>query len=656
ATADDASVSLNVKLTAVQPTQADIRNYGSSIDTLTLKEGESTKLTVAVVPVASTVSSAVWSADKEEIAKIAQDGTLTAVAEGTAVITVTVKGTEGKAVTDSITVKVVKEEEPVTEPEENNSVSVNLSVSSCTLKPEESLSVNAVLDPVDAEYKSVSWSSADEKVATVSGGSLSANITAVAEGSTKVTFTLTLTDGTEISADIAVTVTKEAGEEEKPAPTVPDKPEVKKSGIVVEGLENPFDYTGEKIIPVIKVVDYDAKGGTVLIQGKDYTVKFKDNKGPGTAEVTINGKGNYVGKKLKTSFVIKKVSTLSANLAQLKDARFAEIENVSYTGSPVYPDITFTAKNGSAISYSYDVKEKLYKTKEGEKLMLNVAFSNNVNKGNAAILFTGSDKSTKVKFKIASRNISEASINMASSAVWNAKGAIPETEILFNGEKLVEGRDYTLKASKNKKAGTATLKISGKGNFANSLKKSFTVTALDLKDASVNAVNLAAGMKVSKIKAVLTDASGNVISNGKYRVSVTEAEGNILKTSARIVGGKLYTVTFTSKKGPFIREGSSLSYTVKAGSSINSAKVSGSLSKTYTGSAVTLTDEEVKKALSVSVKGTTLTYGKDYVITGYSNNVKKGTATAYISGIGEYSGMKLVKFKINAKTMTLKNN
>ena len=90
--------------------------------------------------------------------------------------------------------------------------------------------------------------------------------------------------------------------------------------------------------------------------------------------------------------------------------------------------------------------------------------------------------------------------------------------------------------------------------------------------------------------------------------------------------------------------------------SINSAKVSGRLSKTYTGSAITLTGEEVKKALKVSVTGKTLTYGKDYVITGYSNNVKKGTATAYISGIGDYSGMKLVKFKITAKTMILKNN
>ena len=661
ATADDASVSLNVKLTAVQPTQADIRNYGSSIDTLTLKEGESTKLTVAVVPVASTVSSAVWSADKEEVAKIAQDGTLTAVAEGTAVITVTVKGTEGKAVTDSITVKVVKEEEPVTEPEENNSVSVNLSVSSCTLKPEETLSVNAVLDPVDAEYKSVSWSSADEKVATVSYDSLSANITAVAEGSTKVTFTLTLTDGTEISADIAVTVTKEAGEEEKPAPTVPDEPEVKKSGIVIEGLDGSFDYTGAKVIPVIKVVDYDVNGGKVLVEGRDYTVKYADNV-KGTASVTVTGKGNYTGRDTTGSFVIKEVQTLSADaLMEVGGAKLGKIEAVSYTGSAICPDISFKARGGSETVYSYDSDAKLYKTADGNILKLNAAFSNNINKGTATILLTGKDKSLKKTFKIIPYDISIAakslSVKIASSAVWSAKGALPSAELSFNGEQLVEGRDYVLKASGNKKTGTATLNISGKGNFAKSLKKSFTVTALDLKDASINAVNLAAGMKASKVKAVVSDASGNVMKAGNYSISVKAADGKPLAAGALIEAGKTYIVTVNAKNTEKLKAGCFISCTVKAGNSINSvtAKISG-LSKTYTGSAVTLTDEEVKKALSVSVKKTKLTYGKDYVITGYSNNVKKGTATAYISGIGDYSGMKLVKFKITAKTMILKNN
>jgi hypothetical protein len=45
-----------------------------------------------------------------------------------------------------------------------------------------------------------------------------------------------------------------------------------------------------------------------------------------------------------------------------------------------------------------------------------------------------------------------------------------------------------------------------------------------------------------------------------------------------------------------------------------------------------------------------LIYGTDYVITGYKNNTKKGTATMTICGIGDtYGGTKVVKFKIVAK-------
>ena len=42
---------------------------------------------------------------------------------------------------------------------------------------------------------------------------------------------------------------------------------------------------------------------------------------------------------------------------------------------------------------------------------------------------------------------------------------------------------------------------------------------------------------------------------------------------------------------------------------------------------------------------------KDYVIVSYSNNINKGTATAVIKGVNEYSGTKTIKFKITQKKM-----
>ena len=42
-----------------------------------------------------------------------------------------------------------------------------------------------------------------------------------------------------------------------------------------------------------------------------------------------------------------------------------------------------------------------------------------------------------------------------------------------------------------------------------------------------------------------------------------------------------------------------------------------------------------------------------FEITGYTNNVKKGTAKLTIHGTGEYGGSKTVSFRINAKPMIL---
>ena len=43
----------------------------------------------------------------------------------------------------------------------------------------------------------------------------------------------------------------------------------------------------------------------------------------------------------------------------------------------------------------------------------------------------------------------------------------------------------------------------------------------------------------------------------------------------------------------------------------------------------------------------------NFKITGYTNNIKKGTAKVTIHGIGEYGGTKTVSYKINAKPIIL---
>lgn len=67
-------------------------------------------------------------------------------------------------------------------------------------------------------------------------------------------------------------------------------------GITVTGIHN-TRYTGKKIVMSKLAVQ---AGGRTLTPGTDYTVAYKNNLNPGTAEITITGKGNYTGTVVKT--------------------------------------------------------------------------------------------------------------------------------------------------------------------------------------------------------------------------------------------------------------------------------------------------------------------------------------------------------------------
>lgn len=66
----------------------------------------------------------------------------------------------------------------------------------------------------------------------------------------------------------------------------------------------------------------------------------------------------------------------------------------------------------------------------------------------------------------------------------------------------------------------------------------------------------------------------------------------------------------------------------KSRTDISGATVSGLSTKTYTGSAITQTP-------TITLNGNTLTQGTDYTVA-YKNNVNAGTATATITGAGDY--------------------
>lgn len=63
-----------------------------------------------------------------------------------------------------------------------------------------------------------------------------------------------------------------------------------------------YDYTGNAVVPVVKVTD----GSKTLTEKTDYTLAYSNNTNAGTASVTVTGTGNYTGSK-SSNFTINKI-------------------------------------------------------------------------------------------------------------------------------------------------------------------------------------------------------------------------------------------------------------------------------------------------------------------------------------------------------------
>ena len=158
--------------------------------TLSLNPGKGGTLTATITPSNATSQNVTWKSSDTKVATV-DNGLVTAVAEGTATITVTT--TDGNF-EDTCTVTV-------TQPAETPVTSVTLDKTSLTLDVGGSDTLTATVKPDNATDKAVTWSSSNENVATVDQNG---NVKAVGAGTA--TITAAASDGSGKTATCEVTV------------------------------------------------------------------------------------------------------------------------------------------------------------------------------------------------------------------------------------------------------------------------------------------------------------------------------------------------------------------------------------------------------------------------------------------------------------------
>ena len=150
--------------------------------------GKSKKLSISFSPSSPTFKALTWKSDNEVVGTVGADGTVTAMALGTAHITATAYN----GFSDSCTITVTQPVDQITLTQEDGY--------SLVYKGEAS-KLNAAIAPDNASEQGVTWKSNNTKCATVD---VQGWVTGKAAG--KVTITATATDGSGVPGSISLTV------------------------------------------------------------------------------------------------------------------------------------------------------------------------------------------------------------------------------------------------------------------------------------------------------------------------------------------------------------------------------------------------------------------------------------------------------------------
>lgn len=227
-------------------------------------------------------------------------------------------------------------------------------------------------------------------------------------------------------------------------------------------------FTGSNITPSVTV----KAAGRTLTRGTDYTVSYSNNKNVGTASVYVYGKGNYSG-TLSAKFdilpakqQIQKLETrfkgFFIDWAQKGSATGYEIE---YSTNADFKDSTvkkLTANKPDTLTISgltagnkYYVRVRSY-TNVGEKVYYGA--------------WSDSKNVTAAKY-----DITKSAISGISTKTYTGKNITQSVKVKYNGKTLKSGTDYTVSYSSNKNVGTATVKITGKGQYGGTVSKTFKI-------------------------------------------------------------------------------------------------------------------------------------------------------------------------------------
>lgn len=539
---------------------------GLELEDAEIDVGESKALQLECVPDYATVLRKItWTSSDESVATVDDNGTVTAVKRGEATITATAEN----GISATCTVKVLV---PITE--------LSFGSESITVSVGTTQKLGFTVLPADTTDTYEFTSSDPETVSVDASGNITAKKVGTAE--------ITVTSSRGLSASCTVTVNN-------PATSVTLSESIKK-----------------------------------LFAGKSFTLSARVYPDGTTDALTWSSSDNEVA-VVDQNGVVTAVSAGKANITATADSGASASCEV-----PVESDINKTTIVMEYQETQYDGTEKKPAVTvyyNGALLIedddYSLTYENNTNAGEASVTIASLHDESEVvrKFNINPLSVRALSLLFHSSMVYTGSPLNAIEEITYQSLLLTEGTDYTLEYKDNTNAGTASVTVTGMGNFIGTMTKSFTILPKPIDETTVvldSSVFMYDGTEKTPTVTVM-DGERVLEAGTDYRLTYSDniSAGNASVTVEGVdnyAGSK--TVNFRIEPKSILDAKVTLHSTVLA----------------YDGT-------EKRPEVRVEDNGVVLTKDVDYYLD-YKNNVEAGTASVNVVGMGSYYGTIATEFEI----------
>lgn len=284
------------------------------------------------------------------------------------------------------------------------------------------------------------------------------------------------------------------------------------------GNDVPAPAAGEPIPDGVSASDVEETYTISATADENGAFSFKSNLyGYESSLVSVIAKdasGNKGGASALVSVVTGNINT----------ATVTGVTDKTYTGQPLTQDFVITLDDGTVLGEnSYDVE-----------------YTDNINAGTASYKITGTgiyEGTLTGTFKINKADISKAVISGVANKVYTGK-PFTQTVSATLGGKLLPAAAYTVSYKNNTNAGTASVILTGKGNYTGTAVQKFTIAkaknpmTVKAKKVSVKAAKVKAkNFSVKRAKALtIKGAQGKLSfkkSKGKKFITVNKKTGKI---------------------------------------------------------------------------------------------------------------------------------